>query len=43
MNNNENFYVHNIPFMNDNDVIGKWEYYDIIKSEEQFNYNKTKS
>lgn len=40
---NLSFMVNNLPFINDEDVIGKWEYYDIIQSEEQFDFNKTKS
>lgn len=40
---NLGFMVNNMPFINDDDVIGKWKYYDIIQSEEQFVFNKTKS
>jgi hypothetical protein len=30
------------PFENDENVIGKWEYVDIVSSREQFNYKKIK-
>ena len=40
---NLNIMVNNMPFINDDDVIGKWEYYDLIQSEEHFDFNKPKS
>jgi DNA-binding transcriptional MerR regulator len=33
----------NLPFENDVDVIGKWEFLDAIPSEEQFSFKKEKS
>lgn len=39
-NDNLNFMINNMPFIHDDDVIGKWEYYDLIQTEEQFALNK---
>lgn len=44
MNTDDNIkFINNMPFVNDDDVIGKWEYYDVVQSEEQFDFNHTKS
>jgi hypothetical protein len=45
MNTNDNldFMTNDMPFINDDDAIGKWEYYDLIQSEDQFDFNKTES
>lgn len=42
MNANENLdiLINDMPFINDEDVIGKWEYYDIIQSEEQLDISR---
>lgn len=42
-NNNLGLMINGIPFTPDEDVIGKWEYFDVIDSEEQFNVNSTKT
>lgn len=40
---NCNNIINGVPFINDDDVIGKWEYFDIVNSEEEFNANKATS
>lgn len=42
-NNNLDLMIHGILFTPDEDVIGKWEYFDVIDSEKQFNANSTKT
>lgn len=36
---NDSCFAQDIPFVNDENVIGKWEYFDIVQAENQFDSN----
>ncbi len=40
---NLNVLVNDLPFENDDDVIGKWQYYDVVQLEEEFDLNNVKT
>jgi len=43
MNISDEIMIFDKPFVNDDEVIGKWEYFDFVKSESDFNINNVKT